>query len=310
MTDKIRWKIVEQLPTGQSQRSLRSLLHDQWLLPNRYIHFLRCRRHVLLSGRYAYMNTVVASGDQVALFFNGDEFRTPTANDYLPTSAPQVDILFENRDLVVVNKPQGQKSHPNYHGETGTLMNDVAGYLVANGNGAFIVHRLDQETSGAMIVAKNPIVVPVLNRLISSRIIHRCYLAVVAGELAGQGSFTGPIGKDPRDLRKYQVGGENAKPARTDYRVLAQRRGRSLVRLQLATGRTHQLRVHLAHSGHPIIGDPLYGRDNFPHMLLHGSNQQLALPFSFKKIQVTAPLPSYFADYLVKYDLGKLDSNL
>lgn len=217
MTDKIRWKIEEYLPENQARCSLRILLHDQWLLPNRYVHFLRRRHHVLLNGRYAYMNTAVAAGDRVTLAFNGDEFRTPAANDYRPTSNPQVRVLFENRDLVVVNKPQGQKSHPNYHGETGTLMNDVAGYLTAKDCGAFMVHRLDQETSGAMIIAKNPVVVPVLNRLISSGQIHRRYLAVVAGKLTGRGKFTEPLGKDPRDVRKYCVAGENAKPAQTNY---------------------------------------------------------------------------------------------
>ncbi len=110
MTDKIRWKIEEYLPENQARCSLRILLHDQWLLPNRYVHFLRRRHHVLLNGRYAYMNTAVAAGDRVTLAFNGDEFRTPAANDYRPTSNPQVRVLFENRDLVVVNKPQGQKS--------------------------------------------------------------------------------------------------------------------------------------------------------------------------------------------------------
>lgn len=307
MTDKIRWKIEEHLPENQTRCSLRTLLHDQWLLPNRYVHFLRRRHHVLLNGRYAYMNTAVAAGDRVTLAFNGDEFRTPAANDYRPTCEPQVRVLFENRDLVVVNKPQGQKSHPNYHGETWTLMNDVAGYLTAKDCGAFMVHRLDQETSGAMIIAKNPVVVPVLNRLISSGQIHRRYLAVVAGNLTGRGKFTEPLGKDPRDVRKYCVAGENAKPAQTNYQVLASRHNRTLVLLQLATGRTHQLRVHLAYHGHPIIGDPLYGRDGSPRMLLHGATQELVLPFSFKRIQVTAPLPSYFTDYLVKYDLEKLD---
>ena len=308
MADEIRWKIEERLPKDQAHCSLRTLLHDQWLLPNRYVHFLRCRHHVLLNGRYAYMNTAVAPGDWVMMAFNGDEFRNPAANDYRPTPSPAVTVLFENRDLVVVNKPQGQKSHPNYHGETGTLLNDVAGYLAGNDCGAFMVHRLDQETSGAMIVAKNPVVVPVLNRLISSGQIHRRYLAVVAGRLTGRGRFTEAIGKDPQDVRKYQVGGEHAKPAQTNYQVLANQGDRTLVLLQLATGRTHQIRVHLAHSGHPIIGDPLYSRDNFSRMLLHGAAQELVLPFSFKRIQVTAPLPTYFTDYLVKYGLEKLGS--
>ncbi|WP_283587588.1 RluA family pseudouridine synthase [Limosilactobacillus viscerum] len=302
--EKIRWKIEEQLTAGQAPRSVRSLLHDQWLLPDRYIHFLRRRHHVLVNGQYRYMNERVAPGDVITMTFNGDEFRAPAANDYVPTVMPQLAVLYENRDLLVINKPQGEKSHPNEAGETGTVMNDVEGYLQGTNDGAYMVHRLDQETSGAMVVAKNPVVVPVLNRLISDGMIHREYLAVVSGQMQGRGVLDWPIGKDPDDKRKYCVAGRGAKPARTDYQVVATSPERSVVRLRLETGRTHQIRVHLAHSGHPIIGDPLYNCDGGSQMLLHGITQRLLLPFSFEKIVIQAPLPPYFHNYLVKYDLG------
>lgn len=304
MEAPVRWKIEEVLPAKQPSLSLRALLHQQWLLPNRYIHYLRRRQHVLVNGQYRYVNELVRAGERITLLFNGDEFRNPAANQYVPTADPRLAILFENRDLLVVNKPRGQKSHPNYRGEPGTLMNDVAGYLAGSDAGAFMIHRLDQETSGAMIVAKSPVVVPVLNRLISDGEIHRQYLAVVNGTFTGTGSLDWPIGKDENDLRKYRVAGRNAKPARTFYRVLATNGDRTLVRLKLATGRTHQLRVHLAHSGHPIVGDPLYGKDDGQGpMLLHGIAQQLVLPFSFNRIKVQAPLPPYFQNYLLKYKL-------
>lgn len=301
--ENIRWIIKEQLPEDQAAISLRELLHKQWLLPDRYIHFLRRRHHVLVNGQYQYVNEPVAPGDKLTLLFNGDEFRTPAANNYVPTPMPHLAVLYENRDLLVVNKPRGQKSHPNIQGETGTLMNDVAGYLQGSRAGAFMVHRLDQETSGAMIVAKNPVVVPVLNRLISNGQIHRKYLAVVTGRLTGAGEFTWPIGNDPADVRKQKVNGVGAKPARTYYQVMASTAAVSLVQLRLGTGRTHQLRVHLAHSGHPIVGDPVYNPLPGPAMLLHGAAQELILPFSFHRKQISAPLPTYFQDYLVKYDL-------
>lgn len=302
--ETIRWKIAERLAADQAAVSLRTLLHDQWLLPNRYIHYLRRRRHVLVNNHYQYMNMPVAAGDLVELFFVGDEFRTPTANQYVPARTPHLSVLFANRDLIVVNKPAGEKSHPNQPGENGTVMNDVAAWLAGTASGAYMVHRLDQQTSGAMIVAKNPIVVPVLDRLISNRQIHRQYLAVVSGRMTGAGELNWPIGRDPTDQRKRQVNGPGAQPARTHYQVLAANDHCSLVSLRLDTGRTHQLRVHLAHCGHPIIGDPLYGRTAFQWMLLHGVAQQLVLPFSFKKIKVQAPVPPYFADYLLKYNLG------
>lgn len=304
MEKEVRWKIEEVVGARQGAVSLRELLHTQWLLPDRYIHYLRKRHHVLVDGKYRYMNEQVRAGEKVTLLFNGDEFRRPMANHYQATTNPDLTILYEDRDLVVINKPQGEKSHPNEEGETGTVMNDVAGYLAGCNDGAFMVHRLDQETSGAMIVAKNPVVVPILNRLISDGKIHRQYLAIVNGRLTGSGAFNGPIGKDLSDIRKYKVNGQYAKNARTIYQVLASNQEYSLVKLQLATGRTHQLRVHLAHSGHPIVGDPLYSHDNFPQMLLHGERQQLVCPFSFKRIEVRAPLPPYFRNFLLKYNLG------
>lgn len=304
MTANIRWHLTEILPADQVTRPLRGLLHQQWLLPDRLIHYLRRRQHVLVNGCYQPVNEPVHAGDRVDLLFNGDEVRTPTANDYRPTPNPQLTVLFENRDLLVVNKPRGKKTHPNVAGETGTVMNDVAGYLAGSVDGAYMVHRLDLQTSGALIVAKNPIIVPVLNRLIADGQIHREYLAVVEGRLTGSGSWDWPIGRDPQDPRWRAVNGRHAQPALTHYQSLAASDQRSLVRLRLVTGRTHQLRVHLAHSGHPIVGDPIYNRTSREQMLLHGARQQLVIPFTFQKREIVAPLPTYFQKYLVKYKLS------
>ncbi|MRN07408.1 RluA family pseudouridine synthase [Lactobacillus sp. 0.1XD8-4] len=301
----LRWQFNEILNQEQKELPLRSLLHEQWLLPNRLIHYLRIRRNITVNGQYRSMNELVAAGDMIEFGFQGDEVRTPDANDYVPTAKPRLKILYENRDLLVVNKPRGQKTHPNYHGETGTLMNDVAGYLADTTSNAYMVHRIDLQTSGAVIVAKNPIVVPILNRLISTGKIHRQYLAVVEGKFSGNGQMKWPIGKNPSNLHLHQVNGLNAQAALTYYRSLASNEQRSLLSLQLATGRTHQLRVHLAYSGHPIVGDPLYNPASPEKMLLHGSSQKLVIPFVMKSLNITAPLPSYFNDYLVKYNLAK-----
>lgn len=297
------WQLHEQLSPDQRPISLRDLLHRQWLLPDRLIHYLRCRHHVLINGAYQPVNTLVHPGDRIDLTFIGDEFRTPEANQYIPTAHPHLTVLYENRDLLVVNKPRGQKSHPNTSKESGTVMNDVAGYLKSSGGRAFMVHRLDMETSGAMIVAKNPVVVPVLDRLIANGQIHREYVAVVEGQLTGRGQWRWPIGVNPADHRWHCVGGLNPKPAVTDYQSLAVGPSRSLVRLHLGTGRTHQLRVHLSHAGHPIVGDPIYNSQSPEQMLLHGAHQQLVLPFSFQQMKINAPLPPYFEKYLVKYNL-------
>lgn len=295
------WQINEQLSAQQAAISLRQLLANQWLLPSRFIHFLRVNHHVLLNGNYHPMNTVVHAGDRVGLTFTGEEFRTARSN-YLPTVPARLQVLFENRDLLIVNKPAGQKMHPNQTQETGTLMNDVQGYLTDDDQAAaYMVHRIDQATSGAVIVAKNPIVVPILDRRMAQGEIHRSYVAVVRGELSPlAGDFTWPIGRDPQDRRKRMVNGVHAQPALTHYRTLQQDHGYSLLELTLATGRTHQIRVHLAHAGHPIVGDPLYSDDDQQHMLLHGVRQRLVLPFSNQLLTIADPLPPYFPFNLLK----------
>ena len=282
------WRLDEVVGQDQGNQSLRSLLEKEWLLPRRFVHYLRARKQVLVDGEYRPVNTLVQAGQKVTMTFSGDEFRTAKSN-YRPTKHPRLAVVFENRDLLVVNKPAGQKSHPNQPLEGGTLMNDVAGYLEGTGNAAYMVHRLDQETSGAMIVAKNPVVVPILDRRIANGEIHRHYLAVVSGHFESErGTFTWPIGRDPLDKRKRMVNGMDAKAAKTFYQVLTTGPHRTLVALNLATGRTHQLRVHLKKSGHPIVGDPLYGSEPASRMMLHGVSQEVILPFSnlLKQIQV------------------------
>lgn len=295
-----QWQIQEQLAANQPVLSIRELLQQQWLLPKRFVHYLRSRRQVLVNGKYHSMNTAIHPGDQVVLQFRGDEFRHPGNNQYIPTNNPKLDVLYENRDLLVVNKPRGQKSHPNETGETGTLMNDVVGYLHHQ---AYMVHRIDLQTSGAVIVAKNPVVVPILDRLISLGKIHREYLALVEGQIKGSGEWDWPIGNDPSDIRKRKVNGEHSQRAQTFYQTVKSNSEYSLVDLKLGTGRTHQLRVHLEYSGHPIVGDPIYNPSSSAKMYLHGYKQRLVVPFSNQKITITAPLPDYFSQDLVKYHL-------
>lgn len=297
--EKYQWVIHEQLGPEQAEIPLRTLLQKQWLLPKRFVHYLRIRRHVLINYKYEPMHTKIHPGDQVDLNFVGDEFRNPASNQYMPTPHPDLKVLFENRDLLVVDKPRGQKSHPNESGETGTLMNDVAGYL---GGQAFMVHRLDQETSGTMIVAKNPVVVPILDRLMSAGLLHREYIALVEGQLKGSGEWNWPVGESDVPWQR-QVNGENAQNAQTFYQGLKSTQEYSLVKLTLGTGRTHQLRVHLAYAGHPIVGDPIYNPDSPEKMHLHAIRQQIILPFTNKKQVIIAPTPHYFEEDLLKYKL-------
>lgn len=297
----MRWEISETLSSAQETKPLRELLQKQWLLPRRFVYYLRTRKNVLVNGQYQPVNRLVKAGDQIVMSFVGDEFRTATSH-YLPTRRPQLTVLFENRDILVVNKPAGQKTHPNQPLETGTLLNDAAGYLKNTPGEAFMVHRLDQATSGAVVIAKNPVVVPILDRRISQGQMHREYLALVEGQISpASGEFNWPIGRDPLDRRKRMVNGVNAQPALSYYRVVWQSKVATLVRLKLATGRTHQLRVHLAYSGHPIIGDPLYSQVKESRMMLHGITQKIILPFTENLQIIHAPMTNEYKRILVKY---------
>ena len=299
----IHWQTTQIVPASADQVPLRDLLEQHWLLPHRIVHFLRIRENVWLNGRYQPMSTPVQAGDQVVLRFVGDEFRTATSN-YLVDDTQPVTVLFENDDLLVVNKPAGIKTHPNRQDERGTLMNFVAGYLARQNAVPFMVHRIDQQTSGAVLIAKTPIVVPLLDRLISSRQIHRHYLAITDGVFPEPaGVITLPIGRDETDRRKRQIDGVHAQTARTHYQVLGAYGTHSLVRLQLETGRTHQIRVHLAAMQAPIVGDPLYNERPNAKMMLHGTALTVVLPFTGQKITVNAPNPRYFEESIVKWHL-------
>ena len=133
------WKIIETLSKDQPSQTLRDLLQKQWLLPRRFVYYLRTRHNVLVNGQYYPVNHQVQPADIIELNFNGDEFRTPQTH-YQPTPHPRLNVLFENRDVLVVNKPAGQKMHPNQPLETGTLLNDAAGYLKTSSADAFMLN--------------------------------------------------------------------------------------------------------------------------------------------------------------------------
>lgn len=290
-----QWHYQLTIPPAFNQATIRTCL-QAWLIPKRIQGQLRQTRRIYLNGVQTSIARVVHPGDQLALTFIASDFRTPTSS-YLLDNHYQPTILYQTADLLVVDKPAGIKSHPNRPDENGSILNYLAPELAKTHQAPYMVHRLDQMTSGAMLVAKNPVVVPILDRLISEKIIHRKYLAWVRGHFtAAVGQLNAPIGHDPADKRKRWINTADAQPASTDYRVLTTTAHHSLVALTLHTGRTHQLRVHLAASGHPIIGDPLYdvAAGTAPRLLLHARQLDLQLPFSTTRVTVPAPLPPIF----------------
>ncbi|WP_061777307.1 RluA family pseudouridine synthase [Levilactobacillus senmaizukei] len=291
------WSYTRVLPENFISRPLRQLLTD-WLIPSHLVHDLRINQRVLVNGHYRSMNQTVIGGDTLLLTFVPEDFKEPfPAVD--PDSAATVSVIYETADLLIVNKTRGSKTHPNQPDERGTTLNHVAAYLGPDEPGPYILSRLDQETTGALMMTKTPAVVPIMVRNIAEKRVQRTYLAWVHGNLNGTGTFTGPIGRDLTDKRKRQVNGDHAQPAITHYTVLDHQPGATLVRLWLETGRTHQLRVHLAHSGHALVGDPLYGPDGRTALRLHCWQLAFPQPFTLddKRTTVTAPIPADFSDF-------------
>lgn len=290
----------------QAENTIKQLL-TQWRLPQRIRGALRIKKNYRINDKIVPTSYVLQVGDRLSLKFDDEDFRTSESH-YQPNSTQQVTIIFENDDLVVVNKPAGMKMHPHSPNEDDTLLNYLADnfnkrQLTSAENTAkpYMVHRIDRETSGLVIVAKNPVVVPILNRMIAEKKIKRIYLAWVDGKVASlSGVINEPIGIDVNDSRKRAVNGMNAQPAITHWVRVHTVFQKTLLRLQLDTGRMHQIRVHLANMNHPIVGDSLYNTTKVTHrMLLHAATIDLPLPFGQRTVIVTAPIPKDFPRQLL-----------
>ena len=221
-----------------------------------------------------------------------------------------LDILYEDDQLLIVNKPKGMVVHPAPGHSTGTLVNAImyhCGKELSGINGEIrpgIVHRIDMNTTGSLIVCKTD----AAHRFIASQIkehsVHRVYRAIVYGHLnPTEGTICTSIGRDPRDRKKMSVGVRNGRQAITHYRELARLKNNfSYVEFELETGRTHQIRVHMASIGHPILGDQVYGPKKSPYHLdgqtLHAMTIGFVHPTSKRYVEFTAPLPEYFQHLL------------
>ena len=260
---------------------------------SRLAHWIRAQQ-IEIGGRPALPKSRVRGGEKIRL--------VPLPDPSTAAAQPEpiaLDAIYEDDALLVINKPAGLVVHPGSGNWSGTLLNALLAHApqLAAIPRAGIVHRLDKDTSGLLVVAKTLEAQTSLVRQLQARSVRREYLALVHGRIARDGKVEAPIGRHPARRTRMAVTARG-KPAVTHYQVLQRYAHATLLRCRLETGRTHQIRVHLQSIGHPLVGDPTYGRHpadprlaGFPRQALHAQRLELIHPASGKRAAWEAPMP-------------------
>ena len=270
-----------------------------------FVQKLIDKKNISVNSNYKSCNYKIRYNDIIEV-----NIPSPEIIKTLPENIP-LNIIYEDDDLLVVNKPKGMVVHPAVGNFTGTLVNALlyhCGDTLSGINGEIrpgIVHRIDKDTSGLLIVAKNDYAHNKLALQIKEHSFNREYEAVVYGNIKNQeGLIDAPIGRNPADRKKMAVTSKASKNAITHYRVLNRYNGFTHIKLKLETGRTHQIRVHMAYIGHPVAGDILYGPKKVIKSLngqcLHARLIGFIHPRSGKYIEFETELPDYFKNFLLE----------
>ena len=274
-------------------------------LSRSYLQKLLKSECVLVNGKPVKSNYRVNAGDSV-------ELEVPEAVE--PEIVPEkmdLDIVYEDKDVVIVNKPKGMVVHPAAGHYSGTLVNGLMEHCkdeLSGINGVMrpgIVHRIDMDTTGLLIVCKNDKAHNEIARQLKEHSITRRYRAIVHGVVKeDEGTVDAPIGRHPVDRKKMSINEKNGREAVTHYRVLERFRQFTYIECRLETGRTHQIRVHMASIHHPLLGDAVYGPAKCPYKLqgqtLHAGVRGFVHPETGEYMEFEAPLPEYFEELLEK----------
>jgi 23S rRNA pseudouridine1911/1915/1917 synthase len=260
--------------------------------------------HITLNGAEAKASAKLRVGDRVRVT------QPPAVSADVEAQDIPLEVLFEDNDVIVINKPAGLVVHPAAGNRDGTLVNallhhcrDLSGLGGVERPG--IVHRLDKNTTGCLVAAKNDMAHRSLIRQFVGRSVVKIYLALVSGRLSKpSGELIAPISRHPIDRKKMAVV-ERGRSARTSWRVLRQLPCGSLLECALHTGRTHQIRVHLKHLGHPLLGDDVYGkRGDFLRPMLHAWKLAFSHPRTGESLSFQSPIPPDFVQAGVPHDLS------
>lgn len=264
--------------------TVEELLRTEWGLGKKVVHEMRMAKSVT-NAKHQEVVWKEPLEKGTILHFK----LPPASSPYEPKHDVELPILFEDDHFIIARKPKGMATHPNETGQTDTFINAILGHIVRNG-GSYgeHVHRLDQGTSGLLMVAKHPVAKNVMDRMLEQKQLVRDYEAVVKGKVVNRtGTIDFPLGRDRHHPTRRRVS-PSGQSAVTHYRVLKHMEGKTLLHLTLETGRTHQIRAHLSHINHPIIGDELYDgpmtQDGAYH--LHAFRMSFTHPFTGEKIVV------------------------
>lgn len=276
------------VPQNWVGHSIESILKSKLHVPKKQLHQLRMSKGVKQNGEDVAWSTELQKGDklQVHLFHPEEYGVIPTYMD--------LQVVYEDDHVLVVNKPAGMNVHPNEEGQQDTLANGVAYHYQSMGLDTKVrhIHRLDQDTTGAVVFAKHPLAGSIMDRLLEQRSIKRTYLALVHGKVKKKkGTINERIGKDRHHPSRRRVS-PTGQDAVTNFEVLDyfSNKDLTLVNVQLDTGRTHQIRVHMSHLGHPLYGDTLYGsKTKGNRQALHAAKVEFPHPISGEVIECEAP---------------------
>ena len=301
---QINFEVLSEDADSRIDRYLAQQMPDQ---SRSFLQKLIREEQITVNGRPVKANYRLQPEDQVLVIVPD-----PQLPDILPENIP-LDILYEDSDVLVINKPKGMVVHPAAGHYTNTVVNAVMYHCQGNLSGINgvmrpgIVHRIDRDTTGAIVICKNDQAHQSLSQQLKEHSITRSYRAIVWNNLKeDEGTVDRPIGRHPVDRKKMAVNEKNGKPAVTHYRVL-ERFGRfTYIECRLETGRTHQIRVHMASIGHPLLGDEVYGPSGkqpfrLQGQCLHAMTLGFLHPSTGEYVEFEAPLPEYFTQLLKNF---------
>ena len=302
-------KLIIDVPDEETGERIDSFLSGKTDFTRTRIQQLIKDRNITVNGKPTKSSYKIEENDEIII-----EVPEVETTEIKPENI-KIDIVYEDSDIAVINKQAGLVVHPAHGHYSGTLVNAILYHIkdLSGINGEIrpgIVHRLDKDTSGLIVIAKNDKVHTALTEMFQEKKIRKTYLAILKGKLnKSEGKIVTQIGRDKNDRKKMTVIDDitKGKNAITNYRIISQNNLFTLVKVNIETGRTHQIRAHMRHLGYPILGDSVYGRkDNEKRQMLHAYKLEFLHPVTGRQMEFTGEIPEDFQKALKKSDL-KID---